>query len=90
MQHATEPSDVLWKNMKGQRGLHFMRRILVSGALLVIIFFVSSPAVILFHVRELDRNNLLDWAWTEKLPFGTFFHQQVGPLFIVFINLVIL
>lgn len=47
MQKVTEPSDIIWKNMRGVRGLFIGRRIMLLLISLLIIFFVSSPAVIL-------------------------------------------
>ena len=46
MQKVTEPSDIIWKNMRGVRGLFIGRRILLLIMGLLIVFFISSPAVI--------------------------------------------
>ena len=74
MTRATEPNDILWKNMKGIRGLFIIRRSFLFLIGLLIIFFVSSPAVILMHVRALDTHNILRFDWTNDLPWGGFFH----------------
>lgn len=47
MSKVTEPSDIIWKNMRGIRGLFIVRRMLFIVAGLAIVFFISSPAVIL-------------------------------------------
>lgn len=46
MQKVTEPSDIIWKNMRGVRGLFIGRRILLLIMGFLIVFFISSPAVI--------------------------------------------
>ena len=86
MTRATEPTDILWKNMKGARGLFIFRRALLFLVGLVIVFFVTSPAVILMHVQSLDQNNLLNFDWTNDLPFSGFFHQHLPPFLIIVIN----
>jgi hypothetical protein len=47
MSKVTEPSDIIWKNFRGVRGLFIVRRVLFIVAGLAIVFFISSPAVIL-------------------------------------------
>ena len=89
MHKATEPTDILWKNMKGDRGLHIFRRAIIGILLLVIIFFVSSPAVVLMHIKVYDSNDYLGFRWTENLPYGGFLHQYTGPFLVVCINLII-
>jgi hypothetical protein len=64
MNRATEPSDILWKNMKGERGLFIIRRSILFLIGFLIIFFVSSPAVVLMHVRSFDTHNILKFDWT--------------------------
>ena len=46
MSRATEPSDILWKNMKGERGLFILRRVFLGTFGLIVIFFGTSPTVI--------------------------------------------
>jgi len=46
MSRTTEPSDILWRNMKGVRGLFIFRRVILFTIGLLIVFFLSSPAVI--------------------------------------------
>jgi len=72
MTRATEPSDILWKNMKGVRGLFIFRRVVLFTLGLLIVFFISSPAVIFMHFKKLDSNNLLNLDWTDNIPAGNF------------------
>lgn len=47
MNIASEPIDILWKNMGGTRGVYLFRRIFLYLLGLVIIVFVSTPTAIL-------------------------------------------
>jgi hypothetical protein len=90
MSKATEPNDILWKNMKGVRGLFIFRRAVLFTIGMLIIFFVSSPAVVLMHVKAFDTHNMLSFDWTYNLPWGGFFHQHTGPFIIILINQILL
>jgi len=90
MTRATEPSDILWKNMKGVRGLFIFRRVVLFTVGLLIVFFLSSPAVIFMHFKKLDSNNLLNMDWTDKIPAGSFVRQNLPPLIIITINQILL
>lgn len=90
MTKATEPTDILWKNMKGARGLFLTRRAILFAIGILIVFFVSSPAVIFVHFKQLDSNNILSMDWTENLPAGSFLKQNLPPLIIITINQILL
>ena len=76
--------------MKGKRGLFIFRRLLLFTLGLLIVFFLSSPAVIFMHFKELDSKNLLNMDWTEKLPAGKFIKKNLPPLIIITINQILL
>ena len=67
---ANEPSDILWKNMRGSRGLFLVRRMALFILGILIIVFVSSPTVIFANLKATDRTHLLDFDWVENLPAG--------------------
>ena len=91
MRKATEPGDILWKNMYGRRGLFIVRRLSLFVLGLAIIIFVSSPAVLFSNLRKLDNTHFLDFDWVEKsLPSGGFFKQNIGPMIIICINQILL
>ena len=90
MTRATEPSDILWKNMKGVRGLFIFRRVILFTVGLLIVFFISSPAVIFMHFKKLDSNNILNLDWTDNIPAGNFVRQNLPPFIIITINQILL
>lgn len=67
---ASEPMDLLWKNMGGTRGLYIFRRIFLYLMGLFIIFFVSTPTAFLSSLKYLDVLGIFEFQWTENLPFG--------------------
>ena len=50
MNLATEPSDILWQNMTGQRGLFIIRRAILSTIGVLVIVFGTTPAMIATNV----------------------------------------
>lgn len=70
MRKATEPNDILWKNMKGEQGHFIFRRLLIYIAGLVLIIFVSTPIVIFANVK--NQSTLFDLKWAESIVGGSF------------------
>ena len=87
---ATEPSDILWKNMRGQRGLFLFRRLAIFILGILIIIFVSSPAVLLANIREIDKTHFTNFDWADELPGGQILKNHGSPTIILLINLVLL
>jgi len=87
---ATEPYDILWKNMRGSRGLFLMRRLALFVFGILIIIFVSSPTVLFANLKALDNTHFWDFNWVEDLPGGSFFKVHAAPTAIIMINLVLL
>jgi len=87
---STEPSDILWKNMKGSRGLFLMRRLALFVLGLVLIVFVSSPAVLFAKIRTADRTHFWDFDWLEDLPGVNIIHIHAAPTVILLINILLL
>jgi uncharacterized BrkB/YihY/UPF0761 family membrane protein len=71
MQKVTEPSDIIWKNMRGVRGLFIGRRILLVMIGLLIVFFISSPAVIFAKFQQMDKSKFLEFDWVNQYPGGS-------------------
>ena len=67
---ANEPSDILWKNMRGSRGHFLVRRMALFILGILIIVFVSSPTVIFASIKANDKSHLLEFDWVENLPAG--------------------
>ena len=53
--NAAEPADILWKNMRGKRGLFLVRRLALFILGILIIIFVSSPAVLFSNIKQMDN-----------------------------------
>ena len=87
---ATEPADILWKNMRGSRGLFLMRRLALFILGLVLIIFVSSPAVLFANVKKADTSHFWDMDWLEDMPGGNYVHQNAAATIILLINIVLL
>ena len=87
---ATEPADILWKNMKGSRGLFLFRRFALFIFGILIIIFVSSPAVLFSKIRAIDNTHFTDFDWADELPGGTILKNHITPTIIILINLVLL
>jgi len=47
MNMASEPIDILWKNMGGTRGVYLFRRIFIYFLGIFIIIFISTPTAII-------------------------------------------
>jgi hypothetical protein len=83
MSRATEASEILWKNMKGDRGLFIFRRTMLFLVGLVVIIFGTTPAVIAanidyFHVLEMNELN------------SSIVSHYLSPLFVILINQLLL
>ena len=87
---ATEPADILWKNMRGSRGLFLMRRLALLILGLVLIIFVSSPAVVFANMKNADKTHFMDFDWLEDIPAGNYVHQNAAATMVLLINIVLL
>ncbi len=74
MQTASEPVDILWKNLGGSRGVFVIRRILLNLLSIIVILFITTPTATLSTLKTVDIFNFFDTArsWTEYMPLGTF------------------
>ena len=81
---ATEPSEILWKNMKGERGLFIFRRFFLYSLALIIIVFGTSPTVIASNMGYVDFLHIFDLEW---LPNGDYLLKHYfTPLFVILVN----
>ena len=87
---SSEPADILWKNMRGSRGLFLVRRMALFILGILIIVFVSSPTVIFANIKATDKTHLLDFDWVENLPAGQVLKNHAAPTIIILINIVLL
>ena len=83
---AAEPADILWKNMRGKRGLFLVRRLALFILGILIIIFVSSPAVIFSNVKQMDNQHILDFSWLEGTTMGNLLKNHAAATIIILIN----
>ena len=86
LKKTNEPSDILWKNMKGSRGLFIVRRSILWIIGFLVIFFISSPTVLFAKIKQIDNSHFLEFNWVEKAPAGNFWKEHAPPLMIIGIN----
>jgi hypothetical protein len=58
---ASEPIDLLWKNMGGTRGLYIFRRMFLYLLGLIIILFISTPTAIVSSLKYVDVFGVFDF-----------------------------
>jgi hypothetical protein len=87
---ATEPTDILWKNMKGDRGLFICRRLFLFSMGLALILFISTPIVIFANVKKVDHSHFFDMSWTDEVYGGQMLKHNFPPMCVIGINLLIL
>jgi hypothetical protein len=87
---ATEPHDILWKNMKGEKGHFIFRRLFILILGLVLIVYVSTPIVIYAKVQKADNTHFLDMGWTNNIYGGQFIKNNFPPLCVITINMCLL
>ena len=88
---ASEPIDILWKNMGGtSRGIYFLRRLFLHFLTIVVILFISTPTAMLSALKQFDFFGFLNFEWTTNLPGGNFLKENIPPLVILCINQIIL
>lgn len=51
--------------MRGVRGLFIGRRILLLMIGIMIVFFISSPAVIFAKFQQMDKSKFLEFDWVN-------------------------
>lgn len=90
MSLASEPVDILWKNMGGTRGVYIFRRLILYTLGFVIIFFISTPTAMLSTIQQADVFGIFDLTWADNLPYGAFMRSHIPPLVILSINQVLL
>lgn len=87
---ANEPSDILWKNLRGSRGLFLIRRLALFVLGILIIVFVSSPAVLFSGLKKMDKTHFWEFDWVEDLPGGNVIKVHAAPTIIIGINAALL
>jgi len=90
MQKATEPTDILWKNITGTRGLFVIRRFGLFLLGLFLLFFVTTPTVLFVNLKSLDQTHFLDFEWSKDLPMGNLIKDYITPMGVLAVNVLLL
>lgn len=90
MQKATEPTDILWKNITGTRGLFVIRRFGLFLLGLFLLFFVTTPTVFFVNLKSLDQTHFLDFEWSKDLPMGNLIKDYITPMGVLAVNVLLL
>ena len=88
---ASDPIDILWKNIGGStRGIFIFRRIALHILGIIVVLFFTTPTAMLSTLQAVDVFGVFTFQWTESLPMGDFFKSHLPPLLIICINQILL
>lgn len=81
---ASDPIDIMWKNVGGSnRGVFLFRRILLHAMTLFVILFISTPTAMLSTLKSIDVFGIFSFNWIDSIPF---LKDNLPPLVILGIN----
>lgn len=89
MSPAKDPIDIIWLNMGGTRGIYFCRRWVWNILGLLLIIFVSTPAVIFKTMQSLSQKHL-DLQFLENIPYVEHISTLWPTLIILLINMALI
>jgi len=85
---ASDPIDIMWKNIGGtSRGVFLFRRLLLHALTILVILFISTPTAMLSTLKKIDVFGIFSFNWIDSIPF---LKDNLPPLVILGINQVIL
>ena len=91
VEKATEPTDIIWRNIKGHGVSYFCRRLFLYAIAISLLLFVTTPAVLFASIKSVDATGLLSFEWVENLPIAAYFlRDHATPLAIIAINAILL
>ena len=92
MSEASDPVDILWKNIGGVRGIYIFRKYFFNIIGLLLIFFLSTPAAIYSSLKMLEMFKFLNFDYTISGDtfWGSLLITLLPPLVIIFINNILL
>lgn len=64
MNQASDPVDIIWRNMGGTRGVYFFRKIIFNLIGILVVLFLSTPAAIYSSLKMMEAFNFLDVTTT--------------------------
>lgn len=89
---AVEPSDLMWRNVGGTRGVYLFRRIGLLVLAFFVLLFMTTPAVIFSTLKSFKWFTFLNMDWAEELPgpLTNLVHAYFPSLMIIAFNQVLL
>lgn len=54
MSKASDPIDIIWRNLGGTRGMYIFRRVIFNIIGIVLVLFLSTPAAIFSSLKMLE------------------------------------
>ena len=91
VEKATEPTDIIWRNVTGHHVSYFCRRLILWAIALSLLMFVTTPTVLFSGLKSVDSTGILGFEWVKDLPFGgDFVRDHATPLAIIIINALLL
>lgn len=91
MNKASEPLDINWKNMGLINSQFAFTRFFLFIFGLVIVIFVSSPAVIFNQLSQVEGFDFLKFEWTHDMGImGTLLHKSGPPMIVLLLNTTII
>ena len=91
MNKASEPIDILWKNLGVIESHYSFTRMFIFFGCLMVVLFLSSPAVMLAKLQDIDPTEFLAFGWSKYFGWlGPYVHRSLPPTFVLGINSTIL
>lgn len=84
-----EPSDIIWKNIGGDRGVNYLRQIMCSVLMFLILIFATTPTVLFSAIKSIVYSEDYDLDWIHN-PVIDFIKTYSPPIAILMLNQMLL
>ena len=62
---ASEPIDIIWKNMGGTRGMFLFRRLSLNLLAIFVLVFITTPTAMVSALSYVDVFNVVSFEWVD-------------------------
>ena len=62
---ASEPIDIIWKNMGGTRGMFLFRRLSLNRLAIFVLVFITTPTAMVSALSYVDVFNVVSFEWVD-------------------------
>lgn len=91
MNKASEPIDILWKNMGEIISLFSFTRFFLLLIALFCVLFLSSPVVMLTKLQKADPTSFLYFKWTDSFgSFAPYLQRSMPTMIVLLINVIVI